>query len=69
MQVMTGSKKPMAEKIMEKRVMHFSNMDDLNDNEIEVLSEKWHTKMNRYQVFVAKIKIREFELTGKISKN
>ena len=66
---MGGAKMKTAEKILARRESFFSNIDNMTDNEIEMLSIKWHKIANRYQVSVAKILVRRYELTGKLSAN
>ena len=63
------SKTATAEKILARREEFFSGIDEMADNEIEMLSIKWHEIANRYQRFVAKILVRRYELTGSLSAN
>ena len=61
MKLLTIKNKPVTERILERRAQFFSNIDSLTENQIQILSNKWHKIANRYSVYISKIIVCSLE--------
>lgn len=46
-------------RVAQRREEWFEGLDNLSEEQIQQLSAKWHALINRYTVFIGKIKVRE----------
>jgi len=56
----------MTDRMLARREQYFTGIEQMTDEQIEMVSDRWHRIANRYQKWVAKITVRHMMAAGQI---